>query len=53
MVAGVLAGNISAEATTPTGNIFPEAMRGHLATVPRGLLINVKQIDSAVIGECA
>jgi hypothetical protein len=31
MVAGAIAGNISAEATTPTGNIFSEAMRG-----PRG-----------------
>jgi hypothetical protein len=28
MVAGAIAGNISAEATTPTGNIFAEAMRG-------------------------
>ena len=29
MVAGAIAGNISAEATTPTGNIFAEAMRGN------------------------
>ena len=28
MVAGTIAGNISAEATTPTGNSFAEAMRG-------------------------
>jgi len=28
MVAGAIAGNISAEATTPTGNTFAEAMRG-------------------------
>jgi hypothetical protein len=28
MVAAAIAGNISAEATTPTGNIFAEAMRG-------------------------
>jgi hypothetical protein len=28
MVAGAVAGNISAEATTPTGNTFAEAMRG-------------------------
>jgi hypothetical protein len=28
MVAGEIAGNISAEATTPTGNTFAEAMRG-------------------------
>jgi hypothetical protein len=28
MVAGVFAGNISDEATTPTGNTFDEAMRG-------------------------
>jgi hypothetical protein len=28
MVAGVFAGNISAEATTPTGNTFDEATRG-------------------------
>jgi hypothetical protein len=27
MVAGATAGNISAEATTPTGNTFAEAMR--------------------------
>jgi hypothetical protein len=27
MVAGAIAGNISAEATTPTGNSFSEAMR--------------------------
>ena len=27
MVAGAIAGNISAEATTPTGNSFAEAMR--------------------------
>ena len=30
MVAGAIAGNISAEATTPTGNTFAEAMRGYL-----------------------
>lgn len=30
MVAGAIAGNISAEATTPTGNTFAEAMRGML-----------------------
>ena len=28
MVAGAIAGNISAEATTPAGNTFAEAMRG-------------------------
>jgi hypothetical protein len=28
MVPVVIAGNISAEATTPAGNIFAEAMRG-------------------------
>jgi hypothetical protein len=28
MVAGAIAGNISAEATTPTGNSLAEAMRG-------------------------
>lgn len=28
MVAGAIAGNISAEATTPTGNTFVEATRG-------------------------
>ena len=33
MVAGAIAGNISAEATTPTGNIFAEAMRGVEATM--------------------
>jgi hypothetical protein len=30
MVAGAIAGNISAEATTPTGNIFAEAMRARV-----------------------
>jgi hypothetical protein len=30
MVAGVIAGNISAEATTPTGNTFDEATRGSM-----------------------
>jgi len=30
MVAGAIAGNISAEATTPIGNTFAEAMRGIL-----------------------
>jgi hypothetical protein len=34
MVAGAIAGNISAEATTPTGNTFAEAMRG-MASTPR------------------
>jgi hypothetical protein len=29
MVAGAVAGNISPEATSPAGNIFTEAMRGH------------------------
>jgi hypothetical protein len=33
MVAGVFAGNISAEATTPTGNIFDEATRGASASL--------------------
>jgi hypothetical protein len=28
MVAGAVAGNISPEATSPSGNIFTEAMRG-------------------------
>jgi hypothetical protein len=28
MVPGAIAGNISSEATTPSGNIFNEAMRG-------------------------
>jgi hypothetical protein len=28
MVAGAIVGNISAEATTPAGNTFAEAMRG-------------------------
>jgi hypothetical protein len=32
MVAGAIAGNISAEATTPTGNGFAEAMRGIAVT---------------------
>ena len=36
MVAGAIAGNISAEATTPTGNSFAEAMRG----VDRLLMLN-------------
>lgn len=33
MVAGAIAGNISDEATTPTGNTFAEAMRGHCLAV--------------------
>jgi hypothetical protein len=33
MVAGAIAGNISAEATTPTGNTFAEAMRGECVEV--------------------
>ena len=33
MVAGAIAGNISAEATTPTGNTFAEAMRGFTGSV--------------------
>jgi hypothetical protein len=33
MVAGAIAGNISAEATTPTGNTFAEAMRGALVSL--------------------
>ena len=36
MVAGVIAGNISAEATTPTGNTFVEAMRGAESRVALG-----------------
>ena len=35
MVAGAIAGNISAEATTPTGNTFAEAMRGAESARPR------------------
>jgi hypothetical protein len=35
MVAGAIAGNISAEATTPTGNTFAEAMRGFIHRVLR------------------
>jgi hypothetical protein len=31
MVAGAIVRNISAEATTPTGNIFAEAMRGSVS----------------------
>lgn len=34
MVAGVFAGNISDEATTPTGNTLDEAMRGILEVLP-------------------
>jgi hypothetical protein len=33
MVAGAIAGNISAEATTPAGNTFAEAMRGLRSSV--------------------
>ena len=32
MVAGAITGNISAEATTPTGNTFAEAMRGDIVS---------------------
>lgn len=35
MVAGAIAGNISAEATTPTGNSFAEAMRGPYESATR------------------
>jgi hypothetical protein len=35
MVTGAVAGNISAEATTPTGNIFAEAMRGEAIICPK------------------
>ena len=38
MVAGVFAGNISAEATTPTGNTFVEAMRGEYTPACAALL---------------
>jgi hypothetical protein len=34
MVAGAIAGNISAEATTPTSNTFVEATRGMLLKIP-------------------
>jgi hypothetical protein len=33
MVAGAVAGNISAEATSPSGNIFTEAMRGAFSSI--------------------
>lgn len=33
MVTGVFAGNISTEATTPTGNTFDEATRGTQGTL--------------------
>lgn len=33
MVTGTIAGNISAEATTPAGNTFAEAMRGGLKPI--------------------
>jgi hypothetical protein len=36
MVARTIAGNISAEATTPAGNTFAEAMRG-LVSIPHRL----------------
>ena len=39
MVAGAIAGNISAEATTPTGNIFAEAMRGCSTPTPKAATI--------------
>jgi hypothetical protein len=41
MVAAAIAGNISAEATTPTGNTFAEAMRGKRA----GRCLRAAQID--------
>jgi hypothetical protein len=41
MVAGAIAGNISAEATTPTGNTFAEAMRGGCVMAYPGFLLDV------------
>ena len=39
MVAGAIAGNISAEATTPTGNTFVEATRGSQSAAQLGLRV--------------
>ena len=44
MVAGAIAGNISAEATTPTGNSFAEAMRG-LPTAAHHARISSRRLD--------
>jgi hypothetical protein len=45
MVAGAIAGNISAEATTPTGNTFAEAMRGK-RSADRGAAAEILEIPS-------
>jgi hypothetical protein len=43
MVAGAIAGNISAEATTPTGNTFVEATRG---CIPDVLIVCSTYVDA-------
>ncbi len=45
MVPGVFAGNISAEATTPTGNTFDEATRGS------DLPMSAAQTETTVLDE--
>ena len=47
MVAGAIAGNISAEATTPTGNSFAEAMRGPLVSIGISLSESVPAMSAA------
>ena len=54
MVTGAVAGNISAEATTPTGNIFAEAMRGETSrsrTILSASLRN-RAMSRSVIQNC-
>lgn len=42
-MAGAIAGNISHEATTPSGNIFAEAMRGALTERAQCLILFAQQ----------
>ena len=50
MVAGAIAGNISAEATTPTGNTFAEAMRARRSPGPKTMAGNGKVARNAYKG---
>jgi hypothetical protein len=53
MVAGAIAGNISAEATAPTGNTFVEAMRAmRLEHIDAGLQ-DFDEIADFVLNQCA
>jgi hypothetical protein len=53
MVAGAIAGNISGEATTPTGNSFAEAMRGRTPTFLQCLSIRARASCRRVGAQCS